>query len=151
MTPDGRASVRSVGFGLVLTALVAAGLGAAALRAPVTPVRTTAGRSLAHPPVSVRATTTQPAGDGQALVARGYQVFQQSCVRCHGANGEGGRACCCDLVPLVGTGLTRWQVRAAVHQGIPPGMPAFDGRLLDAEIRAVAAYVQRLGAGQPAE
>jgi len=151
MTPDRRANVRSVSSGLALTAVVAAGLAPAALRTPVAPARTAAGRSLAQPPVGVRATTTRPAGDGQALVARGYQVFQQSCARCHGANGEGGRVCCWELVPLVGSGLTRWQVRAAVHQGMPPGMPAFGGRLSDTEIKAVAAYVQRLGARQLAE
>ena len=151
MTPDGRASLRSISSGLALTALAAAGLAPAALRTPVTPARTAAGRSLAPPPVGVLATTRQPAGDGQALVARGYQVFQQFCARCHGANGEGGRVCCWELVPLVGTGLTRWQVRAAVDQGIPPRMPAFGGRLSDAEIKAVAAYVQRLGARYLAE
>ncbi|MBX9584619.1 MAG: cytochrome c [Gemmataceae bacterium] len=86
------------------------------------------------------------------MPAQGRQVFREFCARCHGGGGEGARACCRGAgPPLAGGGLTRWQVRAAVRQGIPPGMPAFGGRLSDAEIKAVAAYVQTLAAGRPAE
>ena len=140
MTPDRRANVRSVSSGLALTAVVAAGLAPAALRTPVAPARTAAGRSLAQPPVGVRATTTRPAGDGQALVARGYQVFQQSCARCHGAEAQGRGA----APPLANVGLSREEVEAAVREGIPPLMPTFGKRLRSDEIRAVADYVGAL-------
>ena len=96
-------------------------------------------------------TARQPETDEQAVMAHGLWVYQEFCARCHGDNGEGRSGCCCKQgPPLVGSELTRWQVRAATRQGMP-GMPAFRGRLSDAEITAVAAYVQRLGAGLPAE
>jgi len=69
----------------------------------------------------------------------------------HGDSGEGISDCCCKQgPPLIGSALTRWQIRAATYQGMP-GMPAFRGRLSDAEIKAVAAYVQRLAAELPPE
>jgi cytochrome c oxidase cbb3-type subunit 3 len=113
-------------------------------------------RGTAGIPQEVQAASARVAGQPSfgewAMTVQGRQVFQEFCARCHGGGGEGGRICCWDAgPPLLGSGLTRWQVRAAVRQGIPPGMPAFGDRLSDAQIKGVAAYVQRLGAGVPAE
>ena len=153
MTPLMSEKTRTVGIGLALVAFTA-GLAPAALTSRAVPVRPTAARGAAPLPRGVRGMTRQAGMDGQVVMARGARVFRESCARCHGAAGEGRRSgcrCCgATAVPLAGSALTRWQVRAAVRQGIPPRMPAFGGRLSEAEIKAVAVYVQRLGAGPPA-
>jgi mono/diheme cytochrome c family protein len=92
------------------------------------------------------AATTRPAD-----TSLGIQVFQQQCSMCHGDDGKGLRS--------VGTpDFTDRQVQArltdeiilnTIRNGRPgTAMPAWAGKLSDAEIRAVAATVRSLGSGQ---
>ena len=142
--------VRAVGTTLALVALVTVGLAVASPTRKAAPALAGAQEAERNSDTAPD-TARQPATDEHAVMAHGRWVYQVFCARCHGENGEGRSGCCCKQgPPLVGSELTRWQVRAATSQGMP-GMPAFRGRLSDAEIKAVAAYVQRLGAGLPAE
>jgi mono/diheme cytochrome c family protein len=141
-----RKNMRAVGTTLALAALVTVGFAVAAPTRKAAPALATAQAAVRNSDTA-RDTARQPATDEQAVIVHGRWVYQESCARCHGESGEGRSGCCCKQgPPLVGSALTRWQIRAATDQGMP-GMPAFRGRLSDAEIKAVAAYVQRLGAG----
>lgn len=158
--------MRAVGGALALTVLVAAGLAAGGSGPQTAPpraagtVRDRAGqpdrdvRGAAGSPDGARAApdpAMQQGDDAWVVLAHGRRVYEASCARCHGGGGEGRSGCCCKRgPPLAGSGLTRWQIRAATRHGMP-GMPAFGGRLSEAEIKAVAAYVQALAAGRPAE
>jgi mono/diheme cytochrome c family protein len=145
-----REDMRAVGTTLALAALATVGLAVAAPTRKAAPALATAQEAVRNSDTAGD-TARQPATDEQAAIVYGRWVYQESCARCHGDSGEGRSGCCCKQgPPLVGSALTRWQIRAATNQGMP-GMPAFRGRLSDAEIKAVAAYVQRLGAGLPPE
>jgi mono/diheme cytochrome c family protein len=142
--------MRAFGTTLALVALISVGLAVAAPTRKAVPALATA-QEAARNSEAARDTARQPATDEQAVIVHGRWVYRESCARCHGDSGEGRSGCCCKQGPtLVGSALTRWQIRAATSQGMP-GMPAFRDRLSDVEIKAVAAYVQRLGAGLPAE
>ena len=84
------------------------------------------------------------------LAAAGEEVFLFNCASCHGDSGEGDT-----LVgaPPLNTAIwlyggTADDIRHSVHNARFGIIPGFDGRLRDAEIRAVAAYVHQLGGGQ---
>jgi len=145
-----REDMRAVGTTLTLAALISVGIAVAAPTRKAAPVFATAQESVRNSDTD-RDTARQLATDEQAVIVHGRWVYRESCARCHGESGEGRSGCCCKQgPPLMGSALTRWQIRGATNQGMP-GMPAFRGRLSDTEIKAVAAYVQRLGAGLPAE
>ena len=75
-----------------------------------------------------------------AQVTMGRQVFLQNCAGCHGPNAEG------KVGPkLKGTAHTAAEIQKFVSGGIPPKMPAFSGKLQQAQIAAVAAFVKSLG------
>lgn len=85
-----------------------------------------------------------------ALAAAGKTIFADNCTACHGENGTGDRAQgapnLTDAVWLYGNDpatLTR-----IVHDGPFGVMPAWSGRLSEADIRAVASYVHSLGGGE---
>ena len=85
-----------------------------------------------------------------ALAEQGAVVFAENCVACHGEDGTGDRAQgapnLTDAVWLYGSDpatLTR-----IVHDGPFGVMPAWSGRLSEADIRAVASYVHGLGGGE---
>lgn len=89
------------------------------------------------------------------LVSAGAEVFEAECSACHGENGMGdrlqGAPNLTDAIWLYGgsyEALTETVTNARF--GV---MPAWDGRLSEAEIRAVATYVHGLGGGEamPAE
>jgi mono/diheme cytochrome c family protein len=81
----------------------------------------------------------------------GAKVFADKCAECHGAAGKGGG-------PMKTPDFTNPAVQAAVpeaavirviHDGKPgTAMPAWNGKLSDAEINAVAGFVKSLGQGQ---
>lgn len=84
------------------------------------------------------------------LAAAGKAIFAENCTACHGEDGHGDRAQgapnLTDAVWLYGNDpatLTR-----IVHDGPYGVMPAWSGRLSEADIRAVASYVHGLGGGE---
>ncbi len=85
-----------------------------------------------------------------AAAQRAPQIFASQCAVCHGADGSGDRAQgapnLTDAIWLFGGDRatiyeTIWNGRAGV-------MPAWEGRLSEAEITALAVYVHSLGGGE---
>ena len=76
----------------------------------------------------------------------GMTLYQSTCIGCHGASGQGGRA---DAPPLrsgEAATLTLAQLEAKIANGKPFFMPAYSkkkpgGTFTDAQIEAVARYV----------
>ncbi|MEZ5920558.1 MAG: cytochrome-c oxidase, cbb3-type subunit III [Parvularculaceae bacterium] len=85
-----------------------------------------------------------------AAVARAQPTFEGVCAACHGAEGRGnialGAPNLTDQIWLYGGD------RTAIHETLQKGragvMPAWQGRLSDAQISALAVYVHSLGGGQ---
>ena len=71
--------------------------------------------------------------DDPQLVA-GQQVFEANCARCHGAAGRGG----------AGPRIAGEAIDLDVVRDGRRGMPAFGSKLGEAELDAVAAYVERV-------
>lgn len=85
-----------------------------------------------------------------ALLERGAQLFAENCASCHGEAGEGntdiGAPRLNDAIWLYGG--SEAAIRETITYSRFGVMPAFAGRLREAEIRAVAAYVHQLGGGE---
>ncbi len=85
-----------------------------------------------------------------ALATEGEAVFADNCVSCHGEDGTGDRSQgapdLTDAVWLYGSDPAT--ITRIVHDGPFGVMPAWTGRLSEADIRAVAAYVHSLGGGE---
>lgn len=84
------------------------------------------------------------------LAAKGAEVFAANCAACHGENGEGGRALGAptlnDAIWLYGGDMkTLTETITKARFGV---MPAWQQRLREADIRAVALYVHQLGGGE---
>lgn len=88
------------------------------------------------------------AGGGPASVEVGKAVFQQNCVACHGAAGEGGIGPnLLDSTWIHGGTLT--QIQQTVSNGVPEkGMLSWAPILGPEKVGQVAAYVHSLGGGQ---
>jgi mono/diheme cytochrome c family protein len=87
-----------------------------------------------------------PVAPGEA--AAGAQIFAKSCAigYCHGSGGAAGRA-----PRIQGRSFTADYLLKVTREGIPgTAMPAWQGRLTDAEIRAVVAYMLSISTGQAA-
>lgn len=85
-----------------------------------------------------------------AAAEAGAEVFEWNCASCHGDDGSGdyfqGAPALNTAIWLYGGDYDAlWESVYNSRFGI---MPGFAGRLRDAEIRAVAAYVHQLGGGQ---
>ncbi|MBC7156048.1 MAG: cytochrome-c oxidase, cbb3-type subunit III [Rhodobacteraceae bacterium] len=96
----------------------------------------------------VRAISGQSAD--AALAATGAEVFANNCVACHGTEGGGnpllGAPALNDAIWLYGGDVaTLTETVTNARAGV---MPAWSGRLAEAEVRAVASYVHGLGGGQ---
>jgi cytochrome c oxidase cbb3-type subunit 3 len=83
---------------------------------------------------------------------RGARLFQRNCAFCHGADGTGKNWIGSFLEPhprnltdpTAMAGMTRGRLIGVIGEGLPgTSMPAWKSVLDDAEIRAVAAYVNR--------
>ena len=77
-------------------------------------------------------------------------MFKQNCASCHGAEGKGGREFgapnLADAIWLYGGDpATLTETVTKARFGV---MPAWLGRLSEADIRAVASYVHSLGGGE---
>lgn len=85
-----------------------------------------------------------------AAAAPGAEVFVENCVACHGEDGTGDRAQgapnLTDAVWLYGNDLET--LTTLIHNGPFGVMPAWNDRLSEAQIRAVASYVHGLGGGE---
>jgi cytochrome c oxidase cbb3-type subunit 3 len=83
-------------------------------------------------------------------VAKGATVYAENCASCHGEKGEGNR----ELgAPALRSGVhlfgdTREAVRAQIANPKQGVMPAWNGRLDEATIRALTLYVHGLGGGE---
>jgi alcohol dehydrogenase (cytochrome c) len=82
--------------------------------------------------------TTTSGGHGGGATASGKKIFEDNCSVCHGASGQGGNGG--PALRGVPAAADLAHVLHQVRNG-GGGMPAFRGRLSDAEIRAVAGYV----------
>ncbi|RKQ95612.1 cytochrome-c oxidase, cbb3-type subunit III [Maricaulis maris] len=85
-------------------------------------------------------------------IQRGATVFEVQCASCHMADGTGDRA---QGAPNLTDrdwlyGGSREQVMATIHRGPYGVMPAWESRLDEATIDALAAYVFLLGGGEDA-
>ena len=93
--------------------------------------------------------TDQP----MAASTPGGVIYAQQCVSCHGVDGGGDRT---QGAPSLADqewlyGGSRDDVIASIHRGPYGVMPAWEGRLDDATIAALATYVFSLGGGEAAE
>ncbi|WP_417523135.1 cytochrome-c oxidase, cbb3-type subunit III [Marinovum sp.] len=83
-------------------------------------------------------------------VAAGAEVFAENCAACHAEDGTGdrmqGAPDLTDAIWLYGGDYER--LVEAVHGSRYGVMPAWQGRLSEAQIRAVSAYVHGLGGGE---
>jgi len=99
-----------------------------------------------------------PKETNAATLASGEKIYQEDCAKCHGKNAEGdpqwrkvGPDGLYPPPPLNGTGHSWHHSRAVLHDtiknGSPQGqgnMPAWGGKLTDAQIEAVISYIQSL-------
>jgi cytochrome c oxidase cbb3-type subunit 3 len=85
-----------------------------------------------------------------AAVNRAAPIFAQQCVTCHGADAKGNRS-------LGAPNLTddEWlfggeprDIQQTIYSARNAHMPAWQGRLDDATIKALAVYVHSLGGGE---
>ena len=85
-------------------------------------------------------------------VQRGSAIYDTQCASCHLASGTGDRAQGAPDLTDQGWlyGGTREQVMASIHRGPYGVMPAWESRLDEATIDALAAYVFLLGGGEDA-
>lgn len=85
-----------------------------------------------------------------AQAQQGETIFAENCSSCHAEDGTGDRAQgapnLTDAVWLYGSDPA--VITRIVHDGPFGVMPAWSGRLSEADIRAVAAYVHSLGGGE---
>ncbi|MWD28223.1 cytochrome-c oxidase, cbb3-type subunit III [Aquicoccus sp. SCR17] len=81
---------------------------------------------------------------------QGAQVFADNCAACHGEDGTGDRSQgapnLADAIWLYGGDYET--LHATVSNARFGVMPSWEGRLSDAQIRAVTAYVHQLGGGE---
>ncbi|HEY1214560.1 MAG TPA: DUF5777 family beta-barrel protein, partial [Bryobacteraceae bacterium] len=97
-------------------------------------------------PQSPAPASTAPAKPAQAPAAA---LFMTNCASCHGAQGTGN--------PGVGTPnfqdpsiqrtLTEQKILSTIHNGIPGRMPAWSGRLTEAQITELASYIRSFSPG----
>jgi len=91
---------------------------------------------------------TSPFGADRQVVAVGSQLYlSYNCVDCHGMDGSGA------MGPSLADGRWRYggmpaEVFESIYQGRPEGMPAWGGRISDADIWRLVAYVRSLEVGK---
>ncbi len=85
-----------------------------------------------------------------AAAARAQPLFMQQCASCHGEDARGDRSVgapnLTDQIWIFG-GSPR-EIQASIHNARNAHMPAWQGRLDEATIRALAVYVHTLGGGE---
>jgi mono/diheme cytochrome c family protein len=103
-----------------------------------------------------RAAALKPPSLGPHDLDRGLTLFDQQCVRCHGAPGQAREAFAEGMNPLPpplvqpGREWTMQQIYWTTAQGVHmTGMPAFMFRMSDKDIWAVAAWVKQMATLTP--
>ena len=88
--------------------------------------------------------------DDPEAVLRAAPIFQQQCATCHGADGTGDRTQGApNLTDAEGLyGDREADIEATIYNARNSHMPAWDDRLDDATIKAIAVYVHSLGGGE---
>jgi mono/diheme cytochrome c family protein len=78
-------------------------------------------------------------------------LFRQNCAGCHGADGKGTRSAGTpDFTNnSVQSGFSDQQITDTIRQGKPGRMPAFSGKLSDAQIAELASYVRTFSGAAP--
>lgn len=77
-------------------------------------------------------------------VTDGAELYQIACASCHGINGEGMFG-----TPLVNRGLKEAKIRSNILRGrIQSGMPSFEGKFTDEQLKALIEFVVALENGQ---
>lgn len=92
-------------------------------------------------------------GESADNESRGFQIFQQQCAACHGADGKGdtefGAPDLTDAIWLYGG--TREEIFRTVYYARNGMMPAWEGRLDENTLKALTVYIHQLGGGLPDE
>ncbi|MEP7309903.1 MAG: PQQ-binding-like beta-propeller repeat protein [Acidobacteriota bacterium] len=105
--------------------------------------------TVAAPPAEAVGTTAArraPAGGARANLVRGQQLYEQACVICHGADGNGGHGGGAPLVALKDVAAAIQTVTAGRND-----MPPFGATFTPDEIRDLSAYVVETLAGRPTQ
>jgi cytochrome c6 len=82
------------------------------------------------------------------LPASGQDVaanYKEKCAMCHGKDGQGGKMGTKAFASAEVQALSDAELTAAISKGKPPKMPAYEGKITDAEIKDLVAYVRSLG------
>ena len=82
------------------------------------------------------------------LPASGQDVaanYKEKCAVCHGKDGQGGKMGTKAFASAEVQALSDAELTAAISKGKPPKMPAYEGKITDAEIKDLVAYVRSLG------
>jgi mono/diheme cytochrome c family protein len=84
---------------------------------------------------------------GSILIAPGVndgvELYDTACASCHGTSGEGSFG-----VALSKTGLNIEKINLSILRGwVRSGMPSFDGQFTEAQLEALAEYVQGISSG----
>ena len=72
-------------------------------------------------------------------------TYKAKCAMCHGPDGKGGKMGTKDFASAEVQGLSDAELIETISKGKPPKMPAYEGKLKDAEIKDLVAYVRSLG------
>lgn len=71
----------------------------------------------------------------------GATIYKAKCQMCHLADGSGNKGM---KVPAFAAGVSEAKLIAATKNGVAPKMPAYAGKLTDAEINEVVAYIKTI-------
>jgi cytochrome c6 len=69
-------------------------------------------------------------------------TFKSKCAMCHGADGKGGKMGTKDFASPDTQSQTDAQLIETITKGKPPRMPAYGGKISDAEIKDLVAYIR---------
>ncbi len=95
--------------------------------------------NVAPSPSPTGAVTPSPSGTTGVQAANAEAIYQQSCIACHGADLSGKMGGKTNL-QHVGADMSTEQIVAQITNG-GGGMPPFQGRLTDDEIKALADWL----------
>jgi mono/diheme cytochrome c family protein len=106
------------------------------------------------PAPAATAAHLEPARSSPPQAKTGGQIFASNCATCHGTEGKGGGPLRTpDFTnPAVQATLSQSAATKTIREGKPgTAMPAWEGKLADAEIQSVATFVKSLGQGGKTE